>query len=512
MLQHLPVLPLLIPLLTGVLLLLPPLSDSLPRQRWMGALSALLQLAVAITLLREVHTQGTLVYAVGEWQPPFGIVLVADRLAALLVLLTAFLLLCVQLFSCADEDQKGRFLHPLLMFQALGIQGAFITGDLFNLFVFFEILLIASYALLIHGGGAQKTLANVHYVALNLAGSALFLFALGIMYGTFGTLNMADMQQRAARIEADDLYLAKAGAMLLLVVFGLKSAMTPLHFWLPRAYAAAPAPVAALFAIMTKVGVYSLWRVHGTIFGADAGALANVAQPWLWPLAWLTLVVGIIATLASQTLRALTANLVIVSVGSLLLMVALDSREATAGGLYYLVHSTLATALMFLLAGLIIRQRGKAEDRFVQARPVSQPILLGTLFFLAALALIGMPPVSGFIGKALMLKAALVGERALIIWPPILVGSLAALIMLSRTGGTLFWRIRGENSDPIRVHPSQQVAVWLLVITLPLMVVFAGTITGYAGLAAEDLRRGLQLPQLAPAPALVLETGGDDNV
>ncbi|HBO94760.1 MAG TPA: monovalent cation/H+ antiporter subunit D, partial [Gammaproteobacteria bacterium] len=184
------------------------------------------------------------------------------------------------------------------------------------------------------------TLANVHYVTLNLAGSALFLFALGIMYGTFGTLNMADMQQKAALINPNDVRLANAGAMLLLVVFGLKSAMLPLHFWMPRAYSAAPAPVAALFAIMTKVGIYSLWRVHCGIFGDNAGDLANIAQPWLWPLAWLTVVIGIIATLASKTLRELTANLVIISVGSLLLMVALNTREATASGLYYLVHST----------------------------------------------------------------------------------------------------------------------------------------------------------------------------
>jgi len=485
MLQHLPVLPLLLPLLGGILLLLPPLLNSLRGQRIAGSLLALLQLLVAVLLLLQVQQQGTIWYAMGEWQAPFGIVLVADPLACLLLVLTAFLLLCAQLFSSADEDQKGRFLHPLLMFQVLGIQGAFLTGDIFNLFVFFEVLLIASYALLIHGGGTQKTGASVHYVTLNLAGSALFLFALGIIYGTFGTLNMADMQQKAAHIPAADVQLAKAGAMLLLVVFGLKSAMLPLHFWLPRAYAVAPAPVAALFAIMTKVGVYSLWRVHGAIFGDQAGELANLAQPWLWPLAWLTMAVGIIATLASQTLRALTANLVIVSVGSLLLMVALNTREATVAGLYYLIHSTLATALMFLLAGLILQQRGKAEDRFVPARPVAQPVLLGVLFILSALALIGMPPISGFIGKALMMKAALSGEQAQWIWPPILLGSLAALLMLSRSGGTLFWRARGEAAGDVRVAPGQLLAVGLLVLGLPLMVVFAGTITAYAQQAAE---------------------------
>ncbi|MYM63142.1 monovalent cation/H+ antiporter subunit D [Pseudomaricurvus sp. HS19] len=493
MLQHLPVLPLLIPLLGGILLLLPPLADDRNRQRIMGTVLALLQLIVAVYLLWTVHQHGSRVYAMGDWQPPFGILLVADRLATLLLVLTAILLLCVQLFSSAGEDEKGKFFHPLLMFQTLGIQGAFLTGDLFNLFVFFEVLLIASYALLIHGGGAQKTLANVHYVSLNLAGSALFLFALGIMYGTFGTLNMADMQQKAAQIHSDDMRLASVGAMLLLVVFGLKSAMMPLHFWMPRAYAVAPAPVAALFAIMTKVGIYSLWRVHSGIFGDNAGELANIAQPWLWPLAWLTVVIGIIATLASQTLRELTANLVIISVGSLLLMVALNTPEATASGLYYLVHSTLATALMFLVAGLIVEQRGKAEDRFVQARPLAQPVLLGALFFMAALALIGMPPVSGFIGKALMLKAALAGNQAAWVWPPILLASLAALVMLSRSGGTLFWRARGDHPDDTRAHPAQLAAVILLAIIFPVMVVFAGWITDFAQLAAAEMQQGMVL-------------------
>jgi multicomponent K+:H+ antiporter subunit D len=504
MMQHLSILPLL-PLLGGILLLLPPLVDSQKAQRLGGTLISLLTLCAACTLLWQVHQHGTLVYALGEWTPPFGILLVADRMAALMLVLTAFLLLSVQLFSCAGEDTKGRFLHPLLLLQALGIQGSFLTGDIFNLFVFFEILLIASYALLVHGGGKQKTLASVHYVILNLAGSALFLFALGIIYGTFGTLNMADMQQKAAHIPESDQMLARTAALLLLVVFGLKAAMLPLHFWLPRAYAAASTPVAALFAIMTKVGIYSLWRVHNGIFGADAGALANVAQVWLWPLAWLTLCIGIVATLASQTLRLLTANLVIVSVGSLLLMVALNTEQATMAGLYYLLHSTLAAALMFLLAGLIIQQRGKAEDRFVQARPVTQPVLLGGLFCVAALALIGMPPLSGFIGKSLLMQAALAADMAGWIWPPLLLASLVALLMLSRAGSTLFWRTRGAAHQPIHLHPMQHAGVWLLALSLPLLVLYAGWLTEYLQLAARDMYQGIDLRRYAPT------TGGDHD-
>lgn len=492
MLQHIVILPILLPLLAGALMVIPALSRQLVWQRRLGTLVSILGVGLALWLLLLVDENGTRAYAVGEWKPPFGILLVADRLATLLLLLTSVLLLAVQLFASAGEDERGRFFQPLLMFQVMGIQGAFLTGDIFNLFVFFEILLIASYSLLIHGGGRAKTAASLHYVILNLTGSALFLIALGILYGTFGTLNMADMQAKAALIQNDDLYLAKVGALLLVVVFGLKSAMLPLHFWLPKAYAAAPAAVAALFAIMTKIGIYSLWRVHSAIFGDQAGALAHVALAWLWPMAWLTLVLGVIAVLASQSLRSLAASLVIVSVGSLLLMVATPSVQTTAAGLYYLVHSTLATALIFLVAGLIMEQRGKSEDRFVRGRPLAQPRLLGGLFFIAALALIGMPPLSGFIGKALMLSAALQEGEAVWIWPPLLLSSLAALIVLSRAGSSIFWRSRGRPAPVMMAH-RQLAGVAVLVLALVIMVVLAGWLTAFTERAASDLYQGLQL-------------------
>lgn len=496
LMQHLPVLPILLPLLAGAIMIIGPIARRLPLQRVFGCLMSFILLAAACTLLWQVEQHGTIAYAVGEWQPPFGILLVADRLAAIMVVMSSFLLLCVQLYSCAGEDTRGRFMHPLLMFQVLGINGSFITGDIFNLFVFFEILLISSYALVIHGGGKHKTQSDLHYVILNLAGSSLFLFGLGLIYATFGTLNMADMQVKVTQISAENLLLAEVGAMLLMVVFALKSAMLPLQFWLPRLYSAAPAPIAALFAILTKVGIYSLWRVHGVIFGDNAGELANIVQPWIWPLGWLTLAVGSVMMMASRTLRYLTANLVIVSVGSLLLMVAINTPEAVMAGSYYLIHSTITCAFMFLLAGLIIDQRGKAEDRFVRARSVSQSGLLSALFFVGALALIGMPPLSGFIGKALMLNVALHDGSAGWIWPVMLLGSLVAIIMLSRAGSTIFWRARGRSDRTLSVHPAQLIAVLLLLCALVLMVVYAGWLTNYLQQAAQDMYQGINLDEL----------------
>ena len=487
MLDHLPILPVLIPLLAGIVLLFPVISNSVIRMRVFSFLFSCLLLAVTIQLFLSVQTEGIFVYAVGNWQAPYGITLYVDVFSSLLCLLTAFLLLCVQLYSFSGEDIQGKYFHPLLMFQAMGIIGAFLTGDIFNLFVFFEVLLIASYSLVIHGGGKQKTQANLHYVILNLAGSAFFLFALGILYGTFGSLNMVDMQAKAATLSEEQAILAKAGGLLLIAVFGLKSALLPLHFWLTRTYASSPASVAALFAIMTKVGIYSFWRVHTGIFGNDAGSLANIAQDWLTPLAWLTILAGTIAVLSSHSLRTLTANLVIVSVGCLLLMIAVNTEFAATAGIYYLIHSTLACALMFLLTDLIIKQRGKAEDRFVVSRPVSQANLLSLCYLFTALLLIGMPPLSGFIGKVFILEASLEASMATWVWPPVLISSLAAMIILTRAGSTIFWRAKGEALENQQAHLFQVLAITLLTISLISLVIFGGYLSDISAQAADHI-------------------------
>lgn len=485
--QHLPILPILLPMLAGVFMLLPPLSNSISRQRFFAVLVMIMVVLTSVLLLLSAHQQGTQVYVLGGWQPPYGITLVADRLSTMMVLLTSVLALCAQLYACAGDDNGGMYFHPLFMFQIMGINGAFLTGDIFNLFVFFEILLIASYALLIHGGGKQKTKANVHYVILNLVGSSIFLFALGILYGTVGSLNIEDMANKVRLLSEYDQALAKAGGLLLLVVFGLKAALLPLHFWLPKTYAAASAPVAALFAIMTKVGVYSILRVHTTIFGEEAGALASIAIPWLWPLGLLTIVMGAIGVLASPSLRLTSANLVIVSVGSLMLAIAMEREAATSAALYYTIHSTLITGALFLIADLISKQRGKAEDRYVIARKMKHAKIIGIAFFIAALTVIGMPPLSGFVGKILILQAAQGVVEMSWVWPVVLVSSLACLVAISRAGTTLFWRAVGDGSDDESIHPLKLLAVVLLLCASPLLVIFGGQVTDYTDLAADQL-------------------------
>ena len=268
--SHLPILPVLVPMFAGALLLV--LGASMDTKRALSLLATFLQIPLAAMLVVEAG-QGIGVYALGNWMPPFGIVLVVDRLSALLLLVTAILAAAAIIYAVRGDDAAGRKLHPLFQFQLMGINGAFLTGDLFNLFVFFEVLLISSYALLLHGAGSARVRSGLHYLLLNLTGSALFLIAVGTLYGVTGTLNMADMALRVRELDPADAPLVGAAGMLLLVVFGLKTAVFPLYFWLPRAYAAAGAPVAALFAIMTKVGLYSILRVYTLIFGADAGTL-----------------------------------------------------------------------------------------------------------------------------------------------------------------------------------------------------------------------------------------------
>ena len=412
--NHSLILPVLLPMFAGSLLLLGAgLSQRF--KRCVSLLATLLLLPLSAYLL-WLADQGVLqVYAAGNWAAPFGIILLLDRLSALLLVVTAVLGSFALLYAVRGDDQRGRSFHALFQFQLMGINGAFLTGDLFNLFVFFEILLIASYSLLLHGGGVERVRAGLHYVVLNLVGSAFFLLAVGVLYGITGTLNMADMAIRVAAAGPDDAALLGAAGLLLLVVFGLKAAFLPLYFWLPKAYASATAPVAALFAVMTKVGLYSIIRVYTLIFGDEAGTLANMANDWLWPIALLTLALGVIGALAAVSLHGLLAYLVVVSVGTLLAGVAIGTEQALAAALFYLVHSTWVAGGLFLLADLIARQRGVKHTLLVQGAGAAESACARWLFFFGAIAVAGLPPLSGFFGKLLLLRSLEPGLRGVVV-------------------------------------------------------------------------------------------------
>jgi multicomponent K+:H+ antiporter subunit D len=431
--------PVLVPLLAGILLLLFRGRD-LRERRAFGLLSVSVQVLLALALLDATASGAILTHALGNWPAPFGIVMVADRLAAWMLLITALLALFALWHACHGLDVQGRHFHVLFQLQLFGLNGAFLTGDLFNLFVFFEVLLLASYGLVLHGGGPARTKAGLHYVVINLAGSSLFLIAAGLFYGLFGSLNLAHLALLMDQVPADNLGPARTAALLLFGVFALKSALLPLHLWLPATYARASAPVAALLAIMTKVGAYAILRVSTLMFSGPAGTMTGLIDPWLLPLAMGTLLVGLLGALAARRLTDQAAYLVIASVGTLLIAFGLGSRDAIAAGLYYLPHSTLAAAALFLLTERIAAGRGALADRLEPGPDIPAAPLMGALFFLCAILLAGLPPLSGFIGKFLLLQAAMAHPG----WPWILgivlLGGLLGLIALARSGSLLFFR------------------------------------------------------------------------
>ncbi|WP_372769258.1 monovalent cation/H+ antiporter subunit D [Pseudoalteromonas sp.] len=484
---HFVSLPVLMPMLAGILLLLPPSGKNLQARRIVSSVMAVLTFAVSAYMLKNALNGEIFVYAIGNWQAPFGIVLVADVMSSLLVALTSFLAMVCVFYSLCGDDEAGSFFHPLLHFLLLGVNGAFLTGDLFNLFVFFEVLLISSYALLMHSSDKHKTQSALHYVVLNLVGSSVFLVALGILYGVLGTLNIADMALKAGELSGDDRALLNIGGMLLLIVFALKAAVIPLQFWLPATYASALPVVAALFAIMTKVGIYAIIRVYPTIFVEPNSVSTHIAQDWLWPGAIITLIMGILGVLASKDLRMIVANLVIISIGALIAAIAFNTPGAIAAALYYLIHSTIVTAGLFLLADVIGKQRGKVAVRLVPAKPVGQPILLGTSFVVFVLAVVGMPPFSGFVGKVWLLQEAFKVEKAAWFWSVYLVVSLLILVTLTRAGSQLFWRHNGQEPSETKATTYQLIGVISLLLCSPLLSVFAGPISEITTLAASQV-------------------------
>jgi len=519
--QHAPVLSVLLPSFTAVgLLLLGDSSGSAgqgaarldARLRWRRAValgSAALGALMAVGLV-AVAAQGDLrVYRLGEWPAPFGIVLVLDRLSALMVLLSYSVALPVLWYATGGWDTRGRYFHVLFQFQLMGLCGAFLTGDLFNLFVFFEVLLIASYVLLLHGQGRDRFRAGVHYVVLNLAASTFFLLGLALLYAATGTLNMADMALRVARLTGDAAVLARVGALLLLVVFGLKAALVPLHAWLPGTYAAASAPVAALFALMTKVGVYSIVRVHWGIFGVEAGEVALVAQGWLLPLALVTSVLGVMGALAAHSLGRLVAWLTVSSVGTVLAAVGLFTPASLASALYYMLHSTVVVAALFLLTELLAAQRGAAQDKLRPAVAVHEPVLLGLLLLFGAASVAGLPPLPGFLGKLMVLESASGAAAQPWVWSVVLGAGFASIVGLARAGVVVFWHVQpeGDVAQPSAGTSAKLLSAVLALMGLTLaMAVWASPLVRYTQAAATQLadtpayaRAVLGLPAGAPS-------------
>jgi multicomponent K+:H+ antiporter subunit D len=439
---HLPLLPIVWPLLVAATLLLVA-GCGIRTQRIMAWTGLCVLVLLSALLVAHADRGGITVYLLGDWPARLGISLLVDRLAAWMVLVTALLAVPSLLFACAGWDRRAMHFHALFQLQLMGLNGAFLTGDLFNLFVFFEILLAASYGLLLSGGRGGRMRVGFHYLSFNIAASTLFLVALGLVYGLLGSLNMAELAARVAATAPEDLAVLQSVAGLMLVVFCAKAALLPLYLWLPGTYARAPAAIAALFVILTKVGLYAVLRVYGLLFGEGAGALAGFAWDWLLPVGLATLVLAGFGAMAAIRLRVLTAYLVLQSAGTLFVAFALAQPDSIGAGLYYLAHSTFACAALFLITELVRRHRG--TDRTNVSLTMLQPLLPGVLFVIAAISVIGLPPLSGFIGK-FALMAAVPEAWTGWVWSCLLLSSFFVLVALMRTGSRLFWS--GAPSAP----------------------------------------------------------------
>jgi len=513
LLDQLPVMPVLLPSLTAILLLL--IGDhgggehnlrKLVLSSHISIVSALIGLVIAIQLMVQAADGDLMVYRMGEWPAPFGIVLVVDRLSAMMLVLTSLVALPVLLYASGGWSGHGRYFHALFQFQLMGLNGAFMTGDLFNLFVFFEVLLIASYVLMMHGLGRERLRVGVHYVVLNLSASALFLIGVALLYALTGTLNMADLALRVPLVTGPDAVVLQVAALLLLVVFGFKAALAPLSVWLPATYAASSAPVAALFAIMTKVGVYAIWRVHGVIFGSSAGASAHLVEPLLLPLAVITSAIGVLGVLAAQTLPRLVAWLTVASVGTILIAVGLFGEAAWSAALYYMAHSTLTVAGLFLLVELVAAQRGEVGGRIESAAAVAQPTMLGLMLLLAAASSVGLPPLPGFIGKLMLLQASIGHGHATLVWSVVLLAGFATLLGLARAGSTLFWHVRADLPSGASGASAPLIAATSMLLAASVaMSVFAAPLQRYTQAAALQLA-----DRKAYADAVLGEQGGAD--
>ena len=509
--DHLTIAPIIIPLLAGTLMMLAG-ERRRAFQSGLGLASTLLLLATAVALLRTADGAGPAVsvYRLGDWPSLFGIVLALDRLAALMLVLTSVLGLAALMFSLARWHRAGAHFHPLFQFQLMGLNGAFLTGDLFNLFVFFEVMLAASYGLALHGSGTARVRAGLHYIAINLAASLLFLVGVSMIYGVAGTLNMADLAGRIPGVAAQDRALLEAGAAILGVAFLIKAAMWPLGFWLPTTYAAASAPAAAILSILSKVGVYAVLRLWLLLFGEAAGSSSGFGGAWLLVGGLLTVAFGSIAVLATQNMARLAGASVLVSSGTLFAAIGAGHVAVTGGALFYLASSVLAIAAFFLLIELVERGREAGadvlavtreafgegeEERDEEETGVAVPAttaILGMCFMGCALLLAGLPPLSGFLAKLAVLaplfgSGTSVTSTAWTLLAALLVSGLATIIAMMRAGIDAFWASPTESVPRVRLI---EIAPILLLLGLcGALTVQAKPVMGYMLATADALHR-----------------------
>lgn len=465
---HLVALPVLLPLLLGGLSV--ALWRSVVLQRWLGVVGTLVLLLLSIGLLMETWEQGFVVMHMGSWPAPFGIVLVADMLSAIMVVLTGIIGFATAMYSLTTiTGRYERFgYYPLFHLLLAGVNGAFLTGDIFNLYVWFEVMLVASFALLILGGERAQMEGAIKYVTLNLLSSVLFLTAIGLLYGLTGTLNMADLALRIGEIE--DSGRVTVIAMLFMIAFGIKAAAFPFFFWLPASYHTPKVAVSALFAgLLTKVGVYALFRVFTLIFNRDVDFTHEIL---LW-MAMLTMLTGVLGAAAQFEFRRILSFHIVSQIGYMILGLALFTPLALIGGVFYIMHHIIVKANLFLISGLTYRITGSHELKAMGGLYRRHPGL-AILFMIPAMSLAGIPPLSGFFAKFIVIRAGLEAGAWLAVAVALIVG-LLTLYSMVKIWNEAFWKAAPNSMEPPRICAGGSVVwMWWAIGGLGLLTVMIG--------------------------------------
>lgn len=474
-------LPLIIPLATAVAGLLAWNRRGV--QRLLGICGTMALLGTGVGLLAIVQRQGVVSVQAGNWPAPFGITLVADLFSAVMVVVAGAMGLAVAVYSLASADIEHESLgyHPLMQVLLLGVCGSLLTGDLFNLYVWFEVMLIASFVLLALGGRREQMEGAIKYVALNLIASAFFLAGIGILYGMAGTLNMADLARQLREVPHGGT--VPVIAALLFAAFGIKSAVFPLFFWLPASYHTPPVAVTTIFsALLTKVGVYVLVRIFTLIFVQEAEA----GQALILAAAGLTMVTGVLGAVAQHEMRRLLSFHIVSQIGYLVMGLGLLTPLALAGTIFFMVHVIAAKSALFLVAGIVKRLTGTTELGELGGLYEGRP-LVGMLFLVPAMALAGIPPLSGFWAKLALVRAGLLEGRYVVVAAALAV-SILTLFSMTKIWAEAFWKDRPVPPGEPRVlyHPHVAGRAWLL-LGMPALLLALTTVV--MGVGAEPVFR-----------------------
>ncbi len=463
------VMPMIIPLLTGVILIF--FRNYIKLQRIITLLSMLATGATSIYILNLIQKEGILRLDFGGWLPPYGILFVADSFSVLLVLTTAIVssIILLYAFSTIGTARENMFFYSFVLFLIAGVNGSFLTGDIFNLFVSFEVMLLASYVLITLGGRKVQLIESIKYVVINVLSSWFFLLGIAYLYGTIGTLNMAHLSVRIA--EVGQTPLLTVISIIFLIVFSLKSGLL-LYFWLPGSYSTPPTAIAALFgALLTKVGMYAMFRIFTLIFYHEP----TITHTLIGVMAAVTMIGGSIGAIAYKDIRQIVTYNVIITVGFILVGLAVSTEIAIQGSIYYLIHDMIIKALLFLLTGTMIYVTGTASIEKISGLIKNYP-LLGWLFFLSILSLAGIPPLSGFLGKLYIGQGAVEAESFILLAIAI-ISSLFVLYSMLRIFMNTFWGetiISKEDEVPLTKR-----------LLIPCVLLGMGTVA--LGLGAEGL-------------------------